>query len=77
MYFQSISVTANTIINNLNFSAKIGRFVLNFQIYFMLAPFFNQDNQEVGCDEAGRGCLSGPVVAAAVVLNFKPHPWVG
>tara|TARA_B100000809_G_scaffold266760_2_gene331297 strand:- start:31457 stop:32050 length:594 start_codon:yes stop_codon:yes gene_type:complete len=30
---------------------------------------------EVGTDEAGRGCLSGPVVAAAVVLpkNFK-HP---
>lgn len=30
---------------------------------------------EVGCDEAGRGCLAGPVVAAAVVLpmDFK-HP---
>lgn len=28
---------------------------------------------EAGCDEAGRGCLAGPVVAAAVVLpkNFK------
>ena len=28
---------------------------------------------EVGCDEAGRGCLAGPVVAAAVLLphNFK------
>ena len=28
---------------------------------------------EAGCDEAGRGCLSGPVVAAAVILpkNFK------
>lgn len=24
---------------------------------------------EAGCDEAGRGCLSGPVVAAAVILN--------
>ena len=24
---------------------------------------------EVGCDEVGRGCLSGPVVAAAVILN--------
>ncbi len=23
---------------------------------------------EVGCDEAGRGCLAGPVVAAAVLL---------
>ena len=30
---------------------------------------------EAGCDEAGRGCLSGPVVAAAVILpeGFK-HP---
>ncbi len=29
---------------------------------------------EAGCDEVGRGCLSGPVVAAAVILddNFKP-----
>ena len=28
---------------------------------------------EVGCDEAGRGCLSGPVIAAAVILgsNFE------
>ena len=25
---------------------------------------------EAGCDEAGRGCLAGPVVAAAVIL---PH----
>ena len=24
---------------------------------------------EAGCDEAGRGCLAGPVVAAAVVLT--------
>lgn len=30
---------------------------------------------ECGCDEAGRGCLAGPVVAAAVILpnNFN-HP---
>lgn len=30
---------------------------------------------EAGCDEAGRGCLAGPVTAAAVILpkNFK-HP---
>lgn len=26
---------------------------------------------EVGCDEAGRGCLAGPVVAAAVILDPK------
>ena len=30
---------------------------------------------EVGCDEVGRGCLCGPVVAAAVILdeNFKQN----
>lgn len=26
---------------------------------------------EAGCDEAGRGCLAGPVVAAAVILDRK------
>jgi len=32
---------------------------------------------EAGCDEAGRGCLAGPVVAASVILpkNFK-HPFL-
>ena len=32
---------------------------------------------EVGTDEAGRGCLSGPVVAAAVILpdDFKHPVW--
>ncbi len=35
----------------------------------MLKQFFsNKETIECGCDEAGRGCLSGPVVAAAVVL---------
>ena len=30
---------------------------------------------EAGCDEAGRGCLSGPVVAASVILPKKfKHP---
>lgn len=37
-----------------------------------LKPFFQENILEAGCDEAGRGCLSGPVVAAAVILppNF-------
>ena len=35
----------------------------------MLLPRFKgKYNIQVGCDEAGRGCLSGPVVAAAVLL---------
>ncbi|HPR62169.1 MAG TPA: ribonuclease HII, partial [Prolixibacteraceae bacterium] len=33
-----------------------------------LLPFYKQGVVEAGCDEAGRGCLAGPVVAAAVVL---------
>ncbi len=34
----------------------------------MLLPFFNKHETEAGCDEAGRGCLAGPVFAAAVIL---------
>jgi ribonuclease HII len=34
----------------------------------MLAPFLHKDLIEAGCDEAGRGCLAGPVVAGAVIL---------
>lgn len=34
----------------------------------MLKPFLNPNLIEVGCDEAGRGCLAGPVFAAAVIL---------
>ena len=34
----------------------------------MLLSFFNPNTVEAGCDEAGRGCLAGPVVAAAVIL---------
>lgn len=34
----------------------------------MLLPYFEKGLIEAGCDEAGRGCLAGPVVAAAVVL---------
>ena len=34
----------------------------------MLLPFLHEGETEAGCDEAGRGCLAGPVVAAAVIL---------
>lgn len=34
----------------------------------MLLPFHTAGRQEAGCDEAGRGCLAGPVFAAAVIL---------
>ena len=40
-----------------------------------LLSFYDISKIEAGCDEAGRGCLAGPVVAAAVILpkDFK-HP---
>ena len=34
----------------------------------MLEPFYQKFFPEAGCDEAGRGCLAGPVFAAAVIL---------
>lgn len=39
----------------------------------MLINFFSESFLEAGTDEAGRGCLAGPVTAAAVLLptNFK------
>ena len=37
----------------------------------MLLARFQQDLLEAGCDEAGRGCLAGPVFAAAVILPPK------
>jgi ribonuclease HII len=41
----------------------------------MLKAFFDPHLVEAGCDEAGRGCLAGPVFAAAVILpkDFS-HP---
>jgi ribonuclease HII len=41
----------------------------------MLLSFYQNEYIEAGCDEAGRGCLAGPVFAAAVILprNFS-HP---
>lgn len=34
----------------------------------MLLPCYQTEFTEAGCDEAGRGCLAGPVFAAAVIL---------
>jgi len=40
-----------------------------------LVNYYKEGVTEAGCDEAGRGCLAGPVVAAAVILppDFS-HP---
>lgn len=37
----------------------------------MLKAYYTKNIIEAGCDEAGRGCLSGPVYAAAVILPKK------
>ena len=41
----------------------------------MLKSNFQQNLIEAGCDEVGRGCIAGPVIAAAVILkkNYKNH----
>lgn len=43
----------------------------------LLPPSLQTELIEAGCDEAGRGCLAGPVFAAAVILppDFS-HPWL-
>lgn len=43
----------------------------------MLLPYYNQNYIEAGLDEAGRGCLAGPVVAAVVILpKDYEHSWL-
>jgi len=43
----------------------------------LLKAYFNKTFREAGCDEAGRGCLAGPVFAAAVILpkNYR-NKWL-
>lgn len=43
----------------------------------ILRPFLEANRIEAGCDEVGRGCLAGPVVAAAVILPADyANPWI-
>jgi ribonuclease HII len=52
------------------------KFFLSIDLHFchiklycgMLKSSYSGDKVEAGCDEVGRGCLAGPVVAAAVIL---------
>ncbi len=39
----------------------------------MLENQYQYEKREAGCDEAGRGCLAGPVFAAAVILPLDFH----
>ena len=42
-----------------------------------LLPYLEANRIEAGCDEVGRGCLAGPVVAASVILPGDYHnPWI-
>ncbi len=42
-----------------------------------LISCYQEGVHEAGCDEAGRGCLAGPVVAAAVILpNDYKNEWL-
>lgn len=42
-----------------------------------LLPYLEADRIEAGCDEVGRGCLAGPVAAAAVILPADySNPWI-
>jgi ribonuclease HII len=43
----------------------------------ILLPFLEANRLEAGCDEVGRGCLAGPVVAASVILpQDYSNPWI-
>jgi ribonuclease HII len=43
----------------------------------MLKSYFDKQLLEAGCDEAGRGCLAGPVYASAVILpKIYKNKWL-
>ena len=48
--------------------------VVSFKVKPELIQYFKKDNIEVGIDEAGRGCLAGPVYIAACVWPQSEDP---
>ena len=56
-----------------NYAIGCVNFYIFIKINFMLSLKFSNSTIECGTDEAGRGCLAGPVTAAAVILpdNFE------
>lgn len=60
-----------------NSKSKLQFFYQFCQMDGKLLSFLKKNRKEAGCDEAGRGCLAGPVVAAAVILppDFF-HEWL-
>jgi len=61
--------------SQVEFLPKGSELIKNCYFSPMLLPAHTTDKIEAGCDEAGRGCLAGPVFAAAVILpkDFS-HP---
>jgi ribonuclease HIII len=49
---------------------KFKKLTLNLTKKTILQLFITKFT-EAGCDEVGRGCLAGPVVAASVILDEK------
>jgi ribonuclease HII len=56
--------------NATTFKQKRKRTSIALKKMAILLPFHQKNQIEAGCDEAGRGCLAGPVFAAAVILPF-------
>ena len=56
-------------INNCDFFSVVSRLHLLLKKFIpLLTVHYQTKKMEAGCDEAGRGCLAGPVFAAAVIL---------
>jgi ribonuclease HII len=72
-YFQVINVFSDQI----NETTALHTSALKFLLLPMLLSHYTNDKIEAGTDEAGRGCLAGPVFAAAVILpkDFT-HPYL-
>lgn len=52
-------------------SSPVSKTIKKIKSDTSLELFLVKNRVEVGCDEAGRGCLAGPVVAAAVILDLE------
>ena len=46
------------------------RIIYFYKKYFMLKKCYSNFFMESGTDEAGRGCLAGPVTAASIILHL-------
>ena len=67
-YINSINPLAEARFLVIKIVCSCTELVINCSHTHMLKPHFQSGSVEAGCDEAGRGCLAGPVYAAAVIL---------